>query len=205
MIRTLKLTDITKTEVERVFQSIKYSNMLSYDIAENDYEIIVKCNVDDSNKFVFASVLRELEGFVYSDEDESPYDRFCSLVDVRKLKVGVVDQGFRGKLVEKLMSKGCNVDCFIGFKDTLEMQYYFESDNILEIAEKYAKYMKLDVVLIGIAETEGDGLISSLCKIAVYCKQNGSANKSYYHLGTANDIAEKNSFLVTALADKNIY
>jgi len=204
MIKTLKMTDITKSEVENILKSVKYSSVLGCDVFENDMETVLRCDVNDSNKFVFASVFSELTQFVYSDEDESPFDRLCSLVEIRKLKIGIIDQGFRGKLSETLLAKKCDVKYFVGFNSLSDMNDYFQSDDLKVISEKFAKYFGLDVVIAGNAEIDGNGLISSLCKIAVWSGGH-AAEKSYYLLGTIDDIANKLSFLSAALADKEIY
>ena len=205
MIRTLKLTDISKSEIERTLNSVRFSGTLCCEILENDLDISLKCNVEESNKMVFAEVFRELEPFIYTDEDETPFTRLASLADVRKLKIGVIDQGFRGKLTEQLFSNKCNVNCSVGFEEIEDLENYFDSKDYTEIAKQFARGFGLDVVIFGCAEFEQTGIISSFCKVVVYSALRGSFENSYYFLGTNDDISTKLSFVATAFAAKKIY
>lgn len=205
MIKTLKLTDISKSEIERTLNSIRFSGSLCCEILENDLDVSLKCNVDDSNKLAFAEVFRELEPYIYSDEDETPFDRLASLADVRKLKIGVVDQGFRGKLVKKLFESNCNVSCCVGFEKQEDLENYFDQKDCQEIAKQFARGFGLDVVVLGVAEFEQSGIISSFCKVVVYSVLRGCFENTYYFLGTNDDIASKLTFLAAAMAAKKIY
>ena len=204
MIKTLKMTDITKNEVLALLEPVKFLASLDFELYENDVETVFKCDVDDSNKIVFAKAFNELKQFVYSDEDETPYDRLCSLVNIRGLKIGVIDQGFRGKLTEKLMSINCPVKYSLGFNSISDLNNYFDSVNLETSLESFADAFGLDVVVLGTAEIEGDGMISSFCKLFVW-HSGYVAEKKYYFLGIADEIASKLSFLAAALIDKEIY
>ena len=72
------MTDISAHEVETELGYIRYCQMISPKVYEKNGETILECEVNDSNKMVFASVFQALSEYVYTDEDETPFERFSN-------------------------------------------------------------------------------------------------------------------------------
>lgn len=207
MIRKIKLTDITPAEIERELSFVRGSSLLAAEIVETDYDVELSCEVNEQNRLVYGEVLRALAEFVYTDTDQTPFERLADICDVRGIRVGFVEQGSAGLISAKMLA-------FDGFENSLcvsfvfgkieQMKSYFENSNEKEIAKCVEKSANLDAVVVTTADFESNPLVPTVCKVVVLA--NGLVEtKVYQILGNKEQVSNKLAFLATCLLDKIIF
>ena len=191
------MTDITESEVKSELSFVRHSSILSPEVFETDEGVVLSCDVNDQNRFVFAEVFRALAEYVYSDSNETALERFCNIIDVRKLKIGLIEQGTRGKVARAVLSSGFQIDDNVFACVSLTDMEACES--LLNEFET-----KCDVVVLTKANFEDNPLVPTRCCVLILV-DGVKYEKHFDILGTKEDVADRLTFLTLATACKKIY
>lgn len=99
MLKVLKLFGVLKNEVETKLSVVKDLEDLEMNIFESEIDLQLIFNVNENNRLVFAKVFQILSDHVFTDEDESLFERLDALLQIRNRTVSVCEYGTGGKFV----------------------------------------------------------------------------------------------------------
>lgn len=206
MQKILKMTDISPAQVKDELGYIRYVSLLAPEVKETEEGVILTCNVTDQNRLVYAEVLSSLSEYVYTDTNQSAFERICDIAEVRGLKFAFVEQGSRGKLTTTLLDTASAFDSSlvssIVLKDKDALKTHFKIDNVDEILDKFKD--TVDVAVLTMAQFEENPLVPSVCHVYVAVGE-AVSNVRYQIMGTKSQVAERLTFLAACFVAKKIF
>ena len=208
MKKILKMTDISYSEVLDELQFIRHLNLINPHVEEINHEIVFSCDINDNNKFVFADVLRTLLPYVYTDNEQTPQERVCDLLEVRNMSIAILEQGTRGFVVSSLLSNSEKIDNLLVFSQTTplfdDLIKCYGSDDSGVLAKHIKDMTNADIVFVSVSHNEDNLLLSSNCSVSVLVFDQ-IYTKNYNLIGGKRSVSDQLSFLGLALLAKKIF
>ena len=208
MNEIIKMTDISILQAKQILASVRYVSVLNPMLYESEEGIILNCNVDDSNRRVYADLLTSFSRYIYSDNEQNAFQRFTELIEVRNLRVAIFEQGTRAKIVSNLLNANINFDnsliysCF--FNNIGNLLNFYSVDNINDFFNFIQLNFNVDIILLTFIDAN-DNVLEQTNGFVFLRALDNTFNTSYKFLGNKTEISEQFSFLSTCFAIKKIF